>query len=43
MRCQVAAKSGRGGVRTTDLDVAASRVAQWVHALSLFPVTVAVT
>ena len=34
---------GGRGVRTTELDVAASRVAQGVHALSLFPVKVAIT
>ena len=28
---------------TAKLDVVASRIAQWVHALSLFPVTVAVS
>ena len=34
---------GGGGVRATELDVAASRVAQGVHGLGFFPVTVAVT
>ena len=41
----MSAVSGRvcNGKWTTKLDVAASRVAQWVHALMLFPVTVALT
>ena len=41
----MSAVSGRvcDGNWTTKLDVAASRVAQWVHALILFPVMVAVT
>ena len=33
----------REGVRSTELNVAASRVAQGIHALSFFPVTEAVT
>ena len=33
----------REGVRSTELNVAASRVAQGIHTLSFFPVTEAVT
>ena len=44
-RSAMSAVSGRvcDGKRRIKLDVGASCVAQWVHAFSFFPVTVAVT